>query len=642
MYLSRQLWLSIVFLLLISSISNFFISISSARDYFEQQLYVKNVDDTNSLAMLISNSNKDLVDLELLISAKFDTGHFLSIVLINAKGDILIERQYEESDISEVPSWFIKLADIKVKPGVAQINDGWQKFGTLYIESQTSYAYQTLWDNTQALFINFIITTLLACLIGSFLLRFILVPLDKLVEQARAFSERRFFTIPIPYTKDFARVVKAMNTLADRFKGIVLESNKRLDQNRYKSQHDRVTGLININAFFTLLEGQLRYRDKEGHNILFMVSISNYDHVLATIGQQNMDAFLVDYANTLNKFSKDLNGRYTDIRMARLNDSDFAVLMTESDDINKLSYALEVKHRNIISKYKQSVEINIAHAAVYLQSQESSNELFNRLDELLEQAQQRKGAAGEVSDKLEVVAPYNTNDEWGIALTQALDKTISTMCYPVVGQQSRILHHQAMIGLELDGKVHNAGYYAHKARALDLVSSIDLKMIETIIEKIKLEKNQNTYAILLSIQTILDKKSLSKIYQILSQNPDVTGNICLELRESVVFENVPKFRRFCSQVKELGCQIGLKRVGASFSQLIDIQEFGLDYIKIDSAFVFDVSNNKSNQEYLTGLCNLAHSLGMTIIADGVTNIHDEGVLMTLGFDGYITLNVSKT
>ena len=83
--------------------------------------------------------------------------------------------------------------------------------------------------------------------------------------------------------------------------------------------------------------------------------------------------------------------------------------------------------------------------------------------------------------------------------------------------------------------------------------------------------------------------------------------------------------------------LGLKRVGESFSQVSNVHEFGLDYIKVDSAYVYDVKNNQANQIYLRGLSDLAHSLGMKVYADGVLTESDEEVLFSLGFDGVIRI-----
>jgi len=69
MSLIKQLWLAIIALLLLSFVGSLAISITSSRDYIEQEVRIKNEDNATTLALSMSQLDKDLVILELLISA---------------------------------------------------------------------------------------------------------------------------------------------------------------------------------------------------------------------------------------------------------------------------------------------------------------------------------------------------------------------------------------------------------------------------------------------------------------------------------------------------------------------------------------------------------------------------------------------
>ncbi|HAZ98113.1 MAG TPA: Diguanylate phosphodiesterase, EAL domain protein, partial [Halomonas sp.] len=110
-----------------------------SRDYIEQEVRIKNEDNATTLALSMSQLDKDLVILELLISAQFDTGYYRSIILRDAEGEILVERSAGEYS-GDVPAWFRSLVQFDVPTGTATIQDGWRQFGTLELESQHSYA----------------------------------------------------------------------------------------------------------------------------------------------------------------------------------------------------------------------------------------------------------------------------------------------------------------------------------------------------------------------------------------------------------------------------------------------------------------------------------------------------------------------
>ena len=148
MSLIKQLWLGIILILLLALGGSFAISIFSAKHYLHEQLQLKNIDNANSLALSMSQMEKDPVTLELLIAAQFDTGHYQRILLTDPENQPLIERVSMVETGSDVPVWFAKLADLNVSPGVAQVQNGWQQYGTLTIESQTHFANISLWRNT--------------------------------------------------------------------------------------------------------------------------------------------------------------------------------------------------------------------------------------------------------------------------------------------------------------------------------------------------------------------------------------------------------------------------------------------------------------------------------------------------------------
>ncbi len=68
---------------------------------------------------------------------------------------------------------------------------------------------------------------------------------------------------------------------------------------------------------------------------------------------------------------------------------------------------------------------------------------------------------------------------------------------------------------------------------------------------------------------------------------------------------------------------------------------GLDYIKIDSAFIRGVDKNTANQTLLRTLCTLVHAVGSTAIAEGVQSEGEWDMLDALGFDGATGAEVSN-
>ena len=90
MSLFRQLWLAVIVSTLIAFVGSFAVSMMTARQYLEEQLAIKNNDNAASLALSMSQMEKDPVTLELQVAALFDSGQYARIQVRDPEGLTLI------------------------------------------------------------------------------------------------------------------------------------------------------------------------------------------------------------------------------------------------------------------------------------------------------------------------------------------------------------------------------------------------------------------------------------------------------------------------------------------------------------------------------------------------------------------------
>ena len=160
MTLTKQLWLAVAAIMIIAFGISFLASAWSAKSYLEDQLRLKNVDNANSLALSMSQMDKDPVLIELLVSAQFDIGHYKQIKLISPSGKVMIERVSEGVN-DQVPAWFVNLIPLVTEPGIALVQDGWRQYGTLTVISDDRFAYLALWQGNLRLLLWFLVGALL-------------------------------------------------------------------------------------------------------------------------------------------------------------------------------------------------------------------------------------------------------------------------------------------------------------------------------------------------------------------------------------------------------------------------------------------------------------------------------------------------
>ncbi len=90
-----------------------------------------------------------------------------------------------------------------------------------------------------------------------------------------------------------------------------------------------------------------------------------------------------------------------------------------------------------------------------------------------------------------------------------------------------------------------------------------------------------------------------------------------ELTESVVMADPEQAVIDLQRLKTMGAQLALDDFGTGYSSLAYLKRFPFDFVKIDRAFVTDVTENSDDAAIATAIIAMAHSLGLRVVAEGV-------------------------
>ena len=106
MSITRELWLAIVVVVLVAIAGSVTIHGITTKQYVEEQLYSKNLDNASMMALTLSGLEKDPVSLDLFIMSQLDIGHYATIVLQKADGEIVSAHTHEVQLDEDTPRWF--------------------------------------------------------------------------------------------------------------------------------------------------------------------------------------------------------------------------------------------------------------------------------------------------------------------------------------------------------------------------------------------------------------------------------------------------------------------------------------------------------------------------------------------------------
>ncbi|VEP12339.1 Response regulator receiver modulated diguanylate cyclase/phosphodiesterase [Hyella patelloides LEGE 07179] len=108
-----------------------------------------------------------------------------------------------------------------------------------------------------------------------------------------------------------------------------------------------------------------------------------------------------------------------------------------------------------------------------------------------------------------------------------------------------------------------------------------------------------------------------KITQILFNSSLEPQYLELELTETILIENIKINIQRLNLMKKIGVQIALDDFGTGYSSLSYLQQFPFDTLKIDASFIRNIDSNEVNAVITKTIIEMAHKLGLKVVAEGV-------------------------
>jgi diguanylate cyclase (GGDEF)-like protein len=629
MSMYRQLWLAIVVSMLLALGGSLLVSLLSARGYLESQLSIKNIDNANALALSLSQGNPDAVMADLVVASLFDSGHYEKIRIVGPDGSVITERISELVTV-DAPHWFTRVLPIAASPGVAQISSGWKQFGTVTLVSHSRFAYDALWKSAYEMVIALSLAGMVGGLLSSLVLGRLRKPLDTVIEQARAITQRRFVTIEVPKVPELKQLAVAMNATVGRLKSMFDEEAKRLEQVRQDANFDGLTGLVNRTHFMARLRQCLDAEDSVGGTLL-MARMADLVGINRRLGRASTDDLLKIVAKVL----QHVVGHDSSAVAARLNGADFALILPGDSDSLRIAERLMTELVHEAASFVEggdTASIGVGRFA----GGEDLGTLLARVDGALAAAESvQANSIQEASPVADDDLP-RTADQWAVMIRRALEHGwVRLISFPVTTMQGQLSHRECPLRLMFDerGEWLPAGRFLPIAERLKLTSDLDITAVGLGLQELVRQPDLTGLAINLSASSLEDPLFLTKLMDLLKRNDEVAHRLWLEIAEEGAFRHLPAFRILCRKLKSLRCRVGLEHFGHRFSQIGELHDLGLDYLKVDSSFVRGIESNSGNAAFLKGLCSIAHNIGLQVIAEGVSTSAEIQTLLLLDFDG---------
>ncbi len=124
-------------------------------------------------------------------------------------------------------------------------------------------------------------------------------------------------------------------------------------------------------------------------------------------------------------------------------------------------------------------------------------------------------------------------------------------------------------------------------------------------------------AVNVSYRNLLDKHFYDLVMSILAKSGTPSEALSLEMTERAVVDDMEAVTAVLSRFKDANIKISIDDFGTGYSSLIQLKNLPVSELKIDKSFVLNLLDGQTNQVIVRSSIELAHNLGMQVVAEGV-------------------------
>jgi len=420
-----------------------------------------------------------------------------------------------------------------------------------------------------------------------------------------------------------------------------LAKSEKLD---YLAYYDELTGLANRRLFLERVEQKVQGARSAGQKAsLLILDVERFKSINDTLGRQAGDELLKQIAERMLDAGSDAT------RLARIGADHFAVVALEAEGEEHLARLLESRFEALFGapfrvaggEVRVSAKLGIA---IFPTDGADAETLFRNAEAALKKAK----TAGEryvfyTQEMTERVAERLSLES---RLRSALEKDefvlhyqlkVDTEARKVLGVEA-LIRWQSAEGLippgkfiplmEETGMIREAGAWALRRAVLDhrhwLRMGIAAPRVAVNVSPIQLRQ-----------QDFVDT-----VKEAIAQGANPTG-LDLEITESLIMEDVQGNIRKLKAIRDLGVGIAIDDFGTGYSSLAYLARLPVQTLKIDRSFIIGMLKDPNTMMLIQTMINLAHSLRLKVVAEGVETEGQANMLWLLRCDELQGFLISK-
>ncbi len=139
-------------------------------------------------------------------------------------------------------------------------------------------------------------------------------------------------------------------------------------------------------------------------------------------------------------------------------------------------------------------------------------------------------------------------------------------------------------------------------------------------------------AVNLSIRQLQEPNLPARINEILTETGLTADALELEITESVAMQNIDFSLNILSELSAMGLHHSIDDFGTGYSSLDRLKRLPIRALKVDQSFIRDLTSNTDDAAIVNAIIAMAHSLNLTVVAEGVETEEQLAQLRAQGCD----------
>ena len=422
------------------------------------------------------------------------------------------------------------------------------------------------------------------------------------------------------------------------FRIVARASNKlrrQAEDNEYLAFHDSLTGLPNRSLFHERAGQAILAAKREGWNLAVMImDLDRFKEINDTLGHHHGDLVLQEMGNRLKPLLRETD------TVARLGGDEFAVLLPHVQNSDTtLQVADKIQRALERPFYIQGLALDVDASvgiAMFPTHGKDIHALLRRADVAMYVAKQAGTRRQIYAEEID----HHNPDRLGLAgdLRNAIERN------------ELVLHYQPLVSLK-DDRLRNVEAlvrWVHPARGVlppaefiavaergGLIGPLTMSILNTALHQCHEWDKRNlriNVAVNLSVRNLLDPGFPNEVDRLLKKWEIDPIRLELEITESSIMADPPRAMEILTALHKLGVRLAVDDFGTGYSSLQSLKRLPINAVKIDKSFVQTMQNDENDLLIVQSTIDLAHNMGLEVVAEGVENGQVAEMLKLLGCD----------